>query len=309
MTTTPATAPRPTLLEASNLVKDFSVTGEGLFGARRTVRAVDDVSLTIGVGETLALVGESGSGKSTTARMLARLMDISGGSIIFDGEDVGTLRGTELQRFRSNVQVVFQDPYSSLNPRHTVEKIVTAPLRYQKRKVPGGPRAFTRTLMERVGLNPMHSDRYPSQFSGGQAQRIGIARALAVGAKLVVCDEAVSALDVSVQAQVINLLRRLREEEGFSYLFIAHDLAVVRQIADRVAVMSAGRIVETGNRDEIFENPRDEYTRQLLSAVPRINPAWEARRRENEARRAAARSAGESAEGRTDVSARCHETP
>lgn len=309
MTTTPATATRPTLLEANNLVKEFSVTGEGLFGTRRTVRAVDDVSLTIGDGETLALVGESGSGKSTTARMLARLTDVSGGSIVFNGEDVGTLRGTDLQRFRSSVQVVFQDPYSSLNPRHTVEKIVTAPLRYQKRKVPGGSRAFTRTLMERVGLNPMHSDRLPSQFSGGQAQRIGIARALAVGAKLVVCDEPVSSLDVSVQAQVINLLRRLREEEGFSYLFIAHDLAVVRQIADRVAVMSAGRIVETGSRDEIFESPQDEYTRQLLSAVPRIKPAWEARRRENEARRATALSSAESASAGIDAPAARHETP
>lgn len=275
------------LLEAQNLVKEFpaAATG-GLFHRRGSMRAVDDVSLEIGRGETLALVGESGSGKSTTARMIARLMDVDGGQITFDGQDVTDLTGAPLRPFRSRVQVVFQDPYSSLNPRHTVESLVTAPLVYQKRKIPGGARAFTRGLMERVGLDPMHSDRYPSQFSGGQAQRIGIARALASGAELVICDEAVSALDVSVQAQVINLLRQLREEEGFSYLFIAHDLAVVRQIADRVAVMSAGRIVESGDRDAIFDSPQHEYTKKLLGAVPRIRPEWEQRRRDNERRRA-----------------------
>ncbi|SLM92633.1 Oligopeptide transport ATP-binding protein OppF (TC 3.A.1.5.1) [Brachybacterium faecium] len=282
--TAPATEAAP-LLEATNLVKEFKVAGDGVGARRRTVRAVDDVSLTIGYGETLALVGESGSGKSTTARMLARLMDIDGGEVRFEGQEVGQLGARALRPFRSSVQVVFQDPYSSLNPRHTVEKLVTAPLVYQKRKIPGGARAFTRGLMERVGLNPNHSARLPSQFSGGQAQRIGIARALAVSAKLVICDEAVSALDVSVQAQVINLLRRLREEEGFSYLFIAHDLAVVRQIADRVAVMNAGRIVESGTRDQVFGDPQHEYTRTLLSAVPRIDPEWEAARRRNRALR------------------------
>lgn len=276
------------LLEATNLVKEFKVAGDGVGARRRTVRAVDDVSLTIGYGETLALVGESGSGKSTTARMLARLMDVDGGEIHFEGQEVGQLGARALRPFRSSVQVVFQDPYSSLNPRHTVEKLVTAPLVYQKRKIPGGARDFTRGLMERVGLNPDHSSRLPSQFSGGQAQRIGIARALAVDAKLVICDEAVSALDVSVQAQVINLLRRLREEEGFSYLFIAHDLAVVRQIADRVAVMSAGRIVESGPRDDVFGDPQHDYTRTLLSAVPRIDPEWEAARRRNRVLRAGA---------------------
>ncbi|HJB09117.1 MAG TPA: ATP-binding cassette domain-containing protein [Candidatus Brachybacterium merdavium] len=276
------------LLEATNLVKEFKVAGDGVGARRRTVRAVDDVSLTIGYGETLALVGESGSGKSTTARMLARLMDVDGGEIHFEGQEVGQLGARALRPFRSSVQVVFQDPYSSLNPRHTVEKLVTAPLVYQKRKIPGGARDFTRGLMERVGLNPDHSSRLPSQFSGGQAQRIGIARALAVDAKLVICDEAVSALDVSVQAQVINLLRRLREEEGFSYLFIAHDLAVVRQIADRVAVMSAGRIVESGPRDDVFGDPQHDYTRTLLSAVPRIDPEWEAARRRNRVLRSGA---------------------
>lgn len=289
-------AMRPPLLEATNLIKEFKVAGDRPGARRRTVRAVDGVSLTIGHGETLALVGESGSGKSTTARMLARLMDLDGGELRFEGQEVGSLGNRALRPFRSSVQVVFQDPYSSLNPRHTVEKLVTAPLVYQKRKIPGGARAFTRQLMERVGLNPDHSARFPSQFSGGQAQRIGIARALAVGAKLVICDEAVSALDVSVQAQVINLLRQLREEEGFSYLFIAHDLAVVRLIADRVAVMSAGKIVETGTRDQVFSDPQDEYTRTLLAAVPRINPEWEAARLRNRALRDAAVDAAQSAQ-------------
>lgn len=279
-----------TLLRAEHLVKEFAVSGTGgLFAKADRFRAVDDVSLDVYSGETLALVGESGSGKSTTARLVARLMPLTSGSISFDGRDVADISGRELHAFRSEVQVIFQDPYSSLNPRHTVERLVTAPLVYQRRAIPGGARAFTRELMERVGLNPDHSTRYPWQFSGGQAQRIGIARALAVRPRLVIADEAVSALDVSVQAQVINLLKRLQREEGFSYLFIAHDLAVVRQIADRVAVMHTGRIVETGERDAIFDAPKDPYTQRLLSAVPRIRPEWDAARRENERRRAAER--------------------
>ena len=267
------------LCRATGLVKEFTSHGSA-FSRATSFRAVDDVSLEIRRGETLALVGESGSGKSTTARLVARLMEPTAGRVEFEGRDVTTLTGRALHAFRSNVQVIFQDPFSSLNPRHTVEALVTAPLRYQKRKVPGGARAFTRGLMERVGLNPDHSDRYPAQFSGGQAQRIGIARALAVGPKLVICDEAVSALDVSVQAQVINLLRSLQRDEGFGYLFIAHDLAVVRQIATRVAVMSRGRIVEVGERDRVFSDPQDEYTRTRLAAVPRIDPEWDASRRE-----------------------------
>jgi ABC-type oligopeptide transport system ATPase subunit len=276
--------PEP-LLRARNLVKEFNVHGGGLLGRTARLRAVDDVSLDVRTGETLALVGESGSGKSTTARLIARLVDTTGGTIEFDGREVHALTGKALHAYRSQVQVVFQDPYSSLNPKHTVERIVTAPLVYQKRPVPGGARAFTKELMERVGLNPDHSARFPAQFSGGQAQRIGIARALAVSPRLIIADEAVSALDVSVQAQVINLLRRLQDEEGFSYLFIAHDLAVVRQIATRVAVMNEGRIVETGDRDQVFTEPRDPYTRKLLSAVPRIRPEWDAARRRNEAAR------------------------
>ena len=274
------------LCRATALVKEFTSHGPMLSRAT-TFRAVDDVSFEVFRGETLALVGESGSGKSTTARLVARLMEPTSGTVEFEGQDVTSMKGRALHSFRSDVQVIFQDPYSSLNPRHPVEGLVTAPLRYQKRKIPGGARAFTRGLMERVGLNPDHSGRYPNQFSGGQAQRIGIARALAVGPKLVICDEAVSALDVSVQAQVINLLRSLQRDEGFGYLFIAHDLAVVRQIATRVAVMSRGRIVEQGERDQIFTDPQDDYTRTLLAAVPRIDPEWDARRREAERRRAA----------------------
>lgn len=279
------------LLRATNLVKEFPVLGTGgLLRPPGRFRAVDDVSFELRAGETLALVGESGSGKSTTARLAARLLDVTSGTVELDGEDVTTLKRSALNRFRSEVQVVFQDPYSSLNPRHTVERIVTAPLVYQGRPVPGGARAFTRSLMERVGLDPDHSQKYPAQFSGGQAQRIGIARALAVGPRVVVCDEAVSALDVSVQAQVINLLRDLQREEGLTYLFIAHDLAVVRQIATRVAVMTQGQIVEEGDRDAVFGAPRHEYTRKLLDAVPRIRPEWERQRRANAARTSEAQS-------------------
>lgn len=280
---TSATTP---LLRASNLVKEFPGSGpRGVFGKPEPFRAVDDVSLELLEGETLALVGESGSGKSTTARLVARLMETTSGSIEFDGRDVSRITGSDLHDFRSEVQVIFQDPYSSLNPKHTVERLVTAPLVYQRVKIPGGARAFTKDLLERVGLNPDHSDRFPWQFSGGQAQRIGIARALAVQPRLVIADEAVSALDVSVQAQVINLLKQLQREEGFSYLFIAHDLAVVRQIADRVAVMQSGRIVETGARDAVFGKPEHEYTKHLLAAVPRIKAEWDAKRRENQQRR------------------------
>jgi ABC-type oligopeptide transport system ATPase subunit len=281
------------LLTARGLVREFTVRGQGgALGRKRVLRAVDGVDVELRAGETLALVGESGSGKSTTARLVARLLDATAGRVEFQGEDVTRLSGAALHRFRSEVQVVFQDPFSSLNPRHTVERIVTAPLRYQGRQVPGGARAFTRTLMERVGLDPNHSGRYPAQFSGGQAQRIGIARALAVGPRVVVCDEAVSALDVSVQAQVVALLRRLQREEGYSYLFIAHDLAVVRQMAHRVAVMHEGRVVEAGDCASLFAAPRHEYTRTLLAAVPRIRPEWEAARRARARERETAEEGG-----------------
>ncbi|GAB6903475.1 ATP-binding cassette domain-containing protein [Kineosporia succinea] len=271
-----------TLLAAQELVKEFDVAGTaGLVRPARRFTAVDHVSFELHAGQTLALVGESGSGKSTTARLAARLIDVTSGTVLLDGQDVTTLSGADLLEVRRQVQMVFQDPFSSLNPRHTVERIVTAPLRYQKRPMPGGSRAVAQGLLERVGLDPGHVDRYPAQFSGGQAQRIGIARALAVGPRVLVCDEAVSALDVSVQAQIINLLRTLQREEGFGCLFIAHDLAVVRQIATTVAVMTAGRVVETGPRDAVFDDPQHEYTRKLLAAVPRIRPEWEAARRHN----------------------------
>ena len=266
------------LFRGTDLVKEFATGSAGVLGKSKTFRAVDNVSLEVHRGETLAVVGESGSGKSTTARLVARLMDATSGKLEFEGADVTRAKGSELREFRGAVQVIFQDPYSSLNPKHTVERLVTAPLVYQGRKIPGGARAFTRELMERVGLDPMHSERYASQFSGGQAQRIGIARALAVRPKLVICDEAVSALDVSVQAKVINLLNELQAELGLSYIFIAHDLAVVRQIADTVAVMHRGRIVEQGTRDDIFGRPQHDYTKTLLAAVPQINPEWELER-------------------------------
>jgi peptide/nickel transport system ATP-binding protein len=236
------------------------------------------VSFEVPRGGTLGIVGESGSGKSTTARIAAKLIDPTAGTLEFDGADVTNAGGRELAEFRQNVQVVFQDPFSSLNPKHTVEKIVAAPLDYQRLTPKQGRRALVRELLERVGLNPDHAQRYPGQFSGGQAQRIGIARALAVKPKLVICDEAVSALDVSVQAKVINLLNELQAELGLSYIFIAHDLAVVRQIADTVAVMHRGRIVEQGTRDDIFGRPQHDYTKTLLAAVPQINPEWELER-------------------------------
>lgn len=275
----PATSASAPLIRARGLVKEFSLKGSGGFFPRAIrFRAVNDVSFDLARGETLAIVGESGSGKSTTARLVAKLLKSTSGTLEFDGENVTDLPDAALRSFRRNVQVVFQDPFASLNPRHSVEQIVSAPLRYQRLVGAQKPAALVKELMERVGLNPDHSKRFPAQFSGGQAQRIGIARALIVGPQVVVCDEAVSALDVSVQAQVIELLKDLQRERGFSYVFIAHDLAVVRQIAHSVAVMSAGKIVEYGQRDDVFDSPQHEYTRTLLNAIPQINPEWDAAR-------------------------------
>ncbi|WP_437583224.1 ABC transporter ATP-binding protein [Paramicrobacterium sp. CJ85] len=270
------------LLEARHLTKTFVTQGSGVvFSGKSTFTAVDDVSFAVQPRETLAIVGESGSGKSTMARIAAKLLEPTAGNVLLDGVDMTTAKGKDLAHFRSKVQVVFQDPFSSLNPKHTVERIVMAPLDYQGVKPPKKRRDFVRDLMDRVGLNPDHSQRYPGQFSGGQAQRIGIARALAVSPSLVVCDEAVSALDVSVQAVVINLLKDLQRERDLSYIFIAHDLAVVRHIADSVAVVHKGQIVEQGDRDAIFDDPQHDYTKSLLSAVPQINPEWEAARLAN----------------------------
>ncbi|AXH96376.1 ATP-binding cassette domain-containing protein [Ornithinimicrobium avium] len=263
------------LLRAQGIGKVFKVPERsGLLPRTRDFQALQDVSFKVHHGETVALVGESGSGKSTTARIAARLIDPTSGRLEFEGKDVTQSRGRELTTLRSSVQFVFQDPYSSLNPRHTVEQIITAPLVYQGRAVPGGSRQFAGTLLEQVGLKPEYVDRYPHQFSGGQAQRIGIARAIALRPALVICDEAVSALDVSVQAQIIELLRDLQRSYGFSYLFIAHDLAVVRQLAHWVCVMNQGRIVEQGGRDQIFTDPQHPYTRELLAAIPRIPAEW-----------------------------------
>ena len=262
------------VLRALNLIKECDSRGGGLVTHRKSrFRAVDDVTFDLLRGETLALVGESGSGKSTTARMVAKLIEPTSGRVELEDVDYSKSSRRALRSFRRSVQVVFQDPYSSLNPRHNVEDIITAPLRYQHMQVPSGSdlRSYAKELMVRVGLNPDHSTRHPAQFSGGQAQRIGIARAISVRPKVVICDEAVSALDVSVQAQVIDLLKDLQIDGGFSYIFITHDLAVVRQIAHRVAVMQRGVLVEVGRREEIFDSPQHDYTKTLLSAVPRID--------------------------------------
>ena len=271
---------KESVLTAEHLVKEFRTSARGRVITRRgTFRAVDDVSFTLRRGETLALVGESGSGKSTTARLAGRLIDPTSGTVRLGRQDVTRTTGPGLRPFRRSVQFVFQDPFSSLNPRQNVEELVSAPLRYQGIAVPGGHRQRVKDLMERVGLNPDHSQRYPSQFSGGQAQRIGIARAIASDPQVVICDEAVSALDVSVQAQVLDLLKELQRDFAFSYIFISHDLAVVRQVAHWVCVMRGGAVVEQGDRDQIFTDPQHDYTRSLLRAVPVIPVEWDTERR------------------------------
>ena len=268
------------LLEVKDLKMYFPVTAGIIFQRKvADVKAVDGVTFSIMKGETLGLVGESGCGKTTTGRAILQLYKPTQGNIIFEGRDLTQLSGSEMRAMRRKIQVIFQDPYGSLNPRMTCGDIVGEPLTVHKLTTNKGEyRDRVAELLEVVGLNPYMGDRYPHEFSGGQRQRIGIARALAVNPSFIVCDEPVSALDVSIQAQVINLLEDLQERFGLTYLFIAHDLSVVRHISDRVAVMYLGHIVELADRNELYENPLHPYTKALLSAVPIPDPAIEATR-------------------------------
>ena len=260
---------RKVLAEARGLVKDFPVSG----GKKAAVHAVSEVDLTIYQGETLALVGESGCGKSTLGRLMLGLLEPTAGTVSFDGQDLSTLKGKDLREKRREMQIIFQDPYASLNPRMDVEHIISEPLRTHKVY---GTKEETRRrvleLMDEVGIPREFLRRYPHQFSGGQRQRIGIARALALQPKLIVCDEPVSGLDVSIQSQVINLLEDLQGQYGLTYLFISHDLSVVRHISDRVCVMFLGCVCELGNTAEIYDTPMHPYTRFLLDSVPKPDP-------------------------------------
>jgi oligopeptide transport system ATP-binding protein len=269
-------APEPRLvklLEVEGLSKHYPVKRGVLFPRTvGTVRAVDSISFDLYRGETLALVGESGCGKSTTARLVLRLLDASAGAVRFEGTDITEMHGEPLRKLRRRMQIVFQDPFASLNPRMTVGSILREPLLVHGIGDEGSRRQRVEELLGLVGLSPYHASRYPHEFSGGQRQRIGIARALAVNPALVVGDEPVSALDVSIQAQVVNLMKDLQARLGLSYLFIAHDLAVVKHVADRVAVMYLGRIVEMAPKEALFARPMHPYTRTLLSAIPRLDP-------------------------------------
>ena len=267
------------ILQAHNLVKHYPIKKGVLRRTVGHVKAVDGVSFELHKGETLGIVGESGCGKSTLGRLLMRLEEPTAGKVVFGGEDWSGASGREMRRLRRNIQIVFQDPYTSLNPRMTVGDIVGEPFEIHSDVVPkGGRRKRVQELLDLVGLNPEHINRYPHQFSGGQRQRIGIARGIALNPKVLICDEPVSALDVSVQAQVVNLMEKLQDELGLAYVFIAHDLSVVRHISDRVGVMYLGRMAELGEEDEVYSRPTHPYTQALLSAVPVPDPTVRGKR-------------------------------
>jgi len=267
------------LVEVRDLQKYFPIHAGLLSRHVADVKAVDGVSFDIAAGETLGLVGESGSGKTTIGRMLLHLLPATGGSIRYNGAEITTMRSNDIRRLRRQIQIIFQDPYASLNPRMTIGEIIGEPLRIHGIATGKATQERIQELLRLVGLRPYSANRYPHEFSGGQRQRIGIARALAVDPKFIVCDEPVSALDVSIQAQVINLLEDLQQQLGLTYLFIAHDLSVVRHISTRVAVMYVGKIVELSSRDDLYERPLHPYTQALLSAIPIPDPSAERRRK------------------------------
>jgi oligopeptide/dipeptide ABC transporter ATP-binding protein len=266
------------LLEVSDLVKYFPITGGFFSRTVGHVRAVDGISFQLRQGETLGIVGESGCGKSTTGRVILRLLEPTAGQAFFEGEDIFALNGAGVRKLRSRMQIVFQDPYSSLNPRMTVGELVGEPLKIHGILNTSDRKTRVAELLERVGLNAYHYNKYPHEFSGGQRQRVGIARALALNPSLIICDEPVSALDVSIQSQVINLLKDLQAEHSLSYLFISHNLAVVKHISDRVGVMYLGKMMEMADTASLFGHPRHPYTLSLLSAIPRMNPSEKCRR-------------------------------